>query len=84
MYFFGGKFKFLSNIQNHAIETHPMCFVLFGHAEVVIQEVTIDDQKSQFYIEVKAEEVPSKQELATALASIEDQNEGFLDILPRF
>ena len=57
-----------------------MCFVLFGHSEVVIQEVTIEDHKPQFYIEVKADEVPSKQELATALASIEDQTEGIFGL----
>jgi len=61
--------------QEHAVNTHPMCFVLFGQTEVIVEEVTIDDSnKREYYIEVKGNEVPSKEELATALASFEDNS----------
>ena len=54
-----------------------MCFALFGHTEVIVQEVTIGDHpQREYYIEVKADEVPSKYELAHALASIEGPIEG--------
>ena len=47
--------------------------MLFGHpTEVAIEEITIKDQNFEYYVEVKAEEVPSKAELVTALASIEE------------
>ena len=62
--------------QDHAISSHPNCFVLFGHTEIVVQEVTIGDPKREYYIEVKANAVPTKEELAHALASIEEPIEG--------
>ena len=49
-----------------------------GQTEVVIEEVTLEDQKPEYIIEVKASEAPSKSELASALASIEDPNQGNL------
>ena len=58
--------------QDHAVASHPNCFALFGRSDIVIQEVTIEDQKPEYYIEVKADEVPTKLELASALASIEE------------
>ena len=58
--------------ESHAIASHPMCFALFGQTEVVIEEVSIEDQKQEYIIEVKGNEVPSKSELANALASIAD------------
>ena len=58
--------------QDHAVASHPNCFALFGQSDIVIQEVTIEDQKPEYYIEVKADEVPTKLELASALASIEE------------
>ena len=58
--------------QDHAVASHPMCFTLFGRSDIVIEEVTIEDQKPEYYIEVKADEVPAKLELASALASIEE------------
>ena len=63
--------------QDHAISSHPNCFVLFGHTEIVVQEVTIGDPKREYYIEVKANAVPTKEELAHALASIEQPMEGW-------
>ena len=61
--------------QDHAIALHPLCFVLFGQTEVIIEEVSLEDQKTEEYIiEVKASEVPSKSELATALASIKGRS----------
>ena len=42
---------------------------------MVIEEVTLEDQKPEYIIEVKASEAPSKSELASALASIEDPND---------
>ena len=63
--------------QDHAISSHPNCFVLFGHTEIVVQEVTIGDPKREYYIEVKANAVPTKEELAHALASIEEPMEGW-------
>ena len=66
--------------QDHAISSHPNCFVLFGHTEIVVQEVTIGDPKREYYIEVKANAVPTKEELAHALASIEEPMEGWKDI----
>ena len=58
--------------QDHAVASHPNCFALFGRSDIVIQEVMIEDQKPEYYIEVKADEVPTKLELASALASIEE------------
>ena len=58
--------------QDHAVASHPNCFALFGQSDIVIQEVTIEDQKPEYYIEVKANEVPSEVELASALASLEE------------
>ena len=42
---------------------------------MVIEEVTLEDQKPEYIIEVKASEAPSKSELASAIASIEDPND---------
>ena len=72
------KTKEESFFQDHAIETHPLCFVLFGN---YVQEVTIDEQKpiieaseTEYYVEIKGEEVPSKSELESALASITESD----------
>ena len=35
--------------QEHAVNTHPMCFVLFGQTEVIVEEVTIDDSNKVIY-----------------------------------
>ena len=43
---------------------------------MVIEEVTLEDQKPEYIIEVKGSEAPSKSELASAIASIEDPNQG--------
>ena len=48
--------------QDHAVASHPMCFPLFGRTDIVIEEVTVEDQKPEYYIEVKAEEAPSELE----------------------
>ena len=66
--------------QNHAVASHPMCSALFGHADIVIQEVTVEDQKPEYYVEVKAEGVPSELELASALASLEEPSEDNIEI----
>ena len=72
------KTKEESFFQDHAIETHPLCFVLFGN---YVQEVTIDEQKpiieaseTEYYVEIKGDEVPSKLELESALASITEKD----------
>ena len=72
------KTKEESFFQNHAIETHPLCFVLFGN---YVEEVTIDEQKPdleaskiEYYVEIKGDEVPSKLELESALASISEKD----------
>ena len=72
------KTKEESFFENHAIETHPLCFVLFGNP---VQEVTIDEQKPdieaseiEYYVEIKGDEVPSKSELESALASITESD----------
>ena len=41
--------------QDHAVASHPMCFPLFGRTDIVIEEVTVEDQKPEYYIEVRAE-----------------------------
>ena len=67
-----------NQFQEHAVSEHPMCYVLFGESHIIVQEVNVtdpNDQKPEFFIEVKADEAPSKMELATALASIEEQTE---------
>ena len=51
-----------------------------GHVDIVIQEVTVEDQKPEYYIEVKAEEVPSEFELASALASLEEPSKENIEI----
>ena len=56
--------------QEHAVASHPNCFALFGRSDIVIQEV--EDHKPEYYIEVKADEVPSELELSSALASLEE------------
>ena len=66
--------------QDHAVASHPMCFPLFGRTDIVIEEVTVEDQKPEYYIEVKAEEVPSELELASALASLEEPIEESIEI----
>ena len=66
--------------KDHAVASHPMCSALFGHADIIIQEVTVEDQKSEYYIEVRAEEVPSESELASALASLEEPSEDNIEI----
>ena len=55
-----------------------LCFVLFGS---FVQEVTIEDQKPdlnepaiEYYVEIKGDEVPSKLELESALASISEKD----------
>ena len=58
--------------QEHAVTNHPMCFVLFCQTDVIVEEV-IEEPKREYYIEVKANEVPSKEEVASALASFEGQ-----------
>ena len=69
--------------QNHALTNHPLSFVLFGHpTEVAIEEITIKDQNFEYYVEVKAEEVPSKAELVTALASIEETHSELMRNVP--
>ena len=72
------KTKEESFFQNHAIETHPLCFVLFGN---YVEEVTIDEQKPdleaskiEYYVEIKGDEAPSKSELESALASITESD----------
>jgi len=61
------------------LTNHPLSFVLFGHpTEVAIEEITIKDQNFEYYVEVKAEEVPSKAELVTALASIEETHSALI------
>ena len=62
--------------QDHAVASHPMCFTLFGESDIVIQEVTIEDQKPEYFIEVKANEAPSELELESALASLEEPKAG--------
>ena len=64
--------------QEHAVTHHPLCFVLFGS---FVQEVTIEDQKPdlnepaiEYYVEIKGDEVPSKLELESALASITEKD----------
>jgi hypothetical protein len=66
--------------QDHAVASHPMCFPLFGHTDIVIEEVTVEDKKSEYYIEVKAEEAPSELELASAIASLEEPTEDNIEI----
>ena len=66
--------------QDHAVASHPMCFPLFGRTDIVIEEVTVEDQKPEYYIEVRAEEVPSESELASALASLEEPSEDNIEI----
>merc|ERR1712051_506456 len=66
--------------QDHAVASHPMCSALFGHTDIVIQEVSIEDQKPEYYIEVRAEEVPSESELASALAALEEPSEDNIEI----
>ena len=66
--------------QDHAVASHPNCFALFGRSDIVIQEVTIEDQKPEYYIEVKANEVPSELELASALASLEEPSEENIEV----
>ena len=66
--------------QDHAVASHPNCFALFGRSDIVIQEVTIEDHKPEYYIEVKGDEVPSEVELASALASLEEPIEENIDV----
>jgi len=66
--------------QDHAVASHPMCFPLFGRTDIVIEEVTVEDQKPEYYIEVKAEEAPSELELASAIASLEETREDNIEI----
>ena len=66
--------------QDHAVASHPMCFPLFGHTDIVIEEVTVEDKKSEYYIEVKAEQAPSELELASALASLEEPSKENIEI----
>ena len=66
--------------QDHAVASHPMCFPLFGRTDIVIEEVTVEDQKPEYYIEVRAEEVPSESELASALAALEEPSEDDIEI----
>ena len=66
--------------QDHAVASHPNCFALFGRSDIVIQEVTIEDHKPEYYIEVKADEAPSEIELASALASLEEPIEENIEV----
>jgi hypothetical protein len=72
------KSKHEDFFQEHAEKSHPLSYVLFDKTD---QKVFLDENWDQNYdhddnfVEVKAEEVPSKADLATILTSTQDTDD---------